>query len=417
MGSVRKHDRSGKLFMDFRYQGKRCREYTDLSDCATNRQLLERFLGKIEREIKAGSFEYAQHFPNSPRAQSATKSPTEDTPRLGTPALESHQASSPQHGVSGSETAPTFDAFAETWFQESEVGWRNSHRRTQRDIVDGHLKPAFKGRPVDTIKKADVLTFRAKLAQTPGRNGRMLSPKRINSILAPLRQILTEASDRYEFNNPYRNIKSLKVPRSDVYPFSLEEVNMIIRKVRPDFRNYYLVRFFTGMRTGEVDGLKWKYVDFERRLILVRETIVDGEETYTKTDASQREIEMSQFVYDALQAQAKATKKKSVYVFCNQQGEPLDHNNVSKRVWYPLLRHLRFDKRRPYETRHTAATLWLAAGENPEWVARQLGHSTTQMLFRVYSRFLPNATRRDGSAFEQLLADRLDVPGGNNDAR
>ena len=49
--------------------------------------------------------------------------------------------------------------------------------------------------------------------------------------------------------------------------------------------------------------------------------------------------------------------------------------------------------RRAYQTRHTAATLWLSAGENPEWIARQLGHSTTEMLFRVYSRYIPNVTR------------------------
>ncbi|MDW2812641.1 site-specific integrase, partial [Acinetobacter baumannii] len=59
--------------------------------------------------------------------------------------------------------------------------------------------------------------------------------------------------------------------------------------------------------------------------------------------------------------------------------------------------------RRAYQTRHTAATLWLSAGENPEWNARQLGHSTTEMLFRVYSRYIPNVTRRDGSAFEAML--------------
>jgi integrase len=57
-----------------------------------------------------------------------------------------------------------------------------------------------------------------------------------------------------------------------------------------------------------------------------------------------------------------------------------------------------------YQTRHTAATLWLAAGENPEWIARQMGHNTTEMLFRVYSRFVPNLTRKDGSAFEALLS-------------
>jgi integrase len=59
--------------------------------------------------------------------------------------------------------------------------------------------------------------------------------------------------------------------------------------------------------------------------------------------------------------------------------------------------------RRAYQTRHTAATLWLAAGENPEWIARQMGHSTTEMLFRVYSRYVPNITRQDGSAFERLM--------------
>jgi integrase len=53
--------------------------------------------------------------------------------------------------------------------------------------------------------------------------------------------------------------------------------------------------------------------------------------------------------------------------------------------------------------RHTAATLMLASGENPEWVAMVLGHTTTEMLFRVYSRFVPNLTRQDGRAFAGLI--------------
>ena len=51
--------------------------------------------------------------------------------------------------------------------------------------------------------------------------------------------------------------------------------------------------------------------------------------------------------------------------------------------------------------------MMLAAGENPEWVAKQLGHANTQMLFQVYSRFVPNLTRRDGSAFEKILENKL----------
>ena len=55
----------------------------------------------------------------------------------------------------------------------------------------------------------------------------------------------------------------------------------------------------------------------------------------------------------------------------------------------------------------TAATLWLASGEAPEWVARQLGHASTQMLFQVYSLYVPNMTRQDGSAIDRLLATRF----------
>ena len=59
------------------------------------------------------------------------------------------------------------------------------------------------------------------------------------------------------------------------------------------------MRFLTGLRTGEVHGLQWQYVDFARRLILVRETFVLGEDEYTKKDSSQRDIQMNQAVFDA----------------------------------------------------------------------------------------------------------------------
>jgi integrase len=116
---------------------------------------------------------------------------------------------------------------------------------------------------------------------------------------------------------------------------------------------------------------------------------------------------MSQPVYDALLLQHKVTGNCD-YVFCTKNGLPLDYGNVSKRVWKPILKYLGLRVRRAYETRHTAATLWLASGENPEWIARQMGHANTEMLFRVYSRYVPNLTRQDGSAFERLLNSNLE---------
>ncbi|MDF5882040.1 site-specific integrase [Pseudomonas aeruginosa] len=224
--------------------------------------------------------------------------------------------------------------------------------------------------------------------------------------MTPLRMILSEAADRFEFTSPYLNIKSLKVPKTDVEPFTLDEVLQILSTVREDFRNYYTVRFFTGMRTAEVDGLQWKYVDFQRRQILIRETWVGGKLDYTKNDGSQREIDMSEPVYQALLGQREKTGSGQ-FVFCTREGTPHAYRNINDRVWYPLLRHLGLRRRRPYQSRHTAATLWLAAGENPEWIARQMGHTTTEMLFRVYSRYVPNLTRRDGSAFDNLIKANL----------
>lgn len=181
---------------------------------------------------------------------------------------------------------------------------------------------------------------------------------------------------------------------------------MILREVRADYRNYYCVRFLTALRTGEVDGLPWRNIDFDRRQILIKQAVVERKIVPVKTDGSFRVVDMSEPVYEALLDQRKATGQFE-YVFCNAAGNPLEHNHVTKRVWHPLLKYLDLERRRPYQTRHTTATLWLASGESPEWIARQMGHSSTEMLFKVYSRYVPNLTRKDGSAFAALLEKKM----------
>jgi integrase len=396
MASIQIRKETGCLIMDFYFQGFRCREQTALTDTAANRKKVQKVLDRIEADIAAGTFDYRRYFPASKNAARFDAAPA------GTATVTMAAPSAPV-----ASPTPLFKDFAETWYLEKEVEWRKSHRITIRRELDS-LISRFGEKAVGQITKADVLAYRAELGKVTARGKETkLSAARINKMLNPLRQILNEAADRFNFPTPYQNIKQLRIKRTDVDPFSLEEVKSILSTVREDFRDYFTVRFFTGMRTGEVDGLKWKYIDFERRLILVRETVVLGDEEYTKTDGSQRDIQMSQLVFDALKRQHTATGKHSDFVFCNRLHKPLDHKNVTNRVWYPLLRHLGLKKRRPYQCRHTAATLWLAAGEAPEWIARQLGHTTTEMLFRVYSRYVPNLTRRDGSAFERLITQSI----------
>lgn len=387
MGKIVERPETGKLFFDFRYAGKRCREQTTLDNTPTNRKKLEAILKRLEAEITLGSFEYHKYFPNSPRALEFTKQAE---------VLKVRQA----------HDTPLFKEFSQDWVGEMKIQWRQSHLETVEGTLKNYLNPYFGEKEVGHITKKDILEFRASLAKVTTRSKKNLSASRINKIMTPLHMILSEAANRYEFSSPYHGIKSLKVPRTDVEPFSIDEVKQVINTVRLDFRNYYSVRFFTGMRTGEIDGLQWQHVDFKRRQILVRQALVEGRLEYTKNDGSFRTIEMSQLVVDALLDQRKSTGGRN-FIFCTRTGGPLSHHNVTKRVWYPLLSHLGLRKRRPYQTRHTAATLWLAAGENPEWIARQMGHTTTEMLFRVYSRYVPNLTRRDGSAFERLIAREM----------
>lgn len=397
MASIRARTESGLLFFDFRYKGTRCREQTTLEDSKTNRTKMEKILKKIEEDIEANNFDYRRYFPNSKLADKF------DSPQ----AIRSKISLATQQAFAASTVTietPSFSDFSAQWFEEFSVGWRRTYISTVRQIIDSRLIPAFGDKAVSNIRREDILSFRSTLAKEPGRKqDSKLSPRRINAIVLVLTQVLNEAADRFNFTTAGDRIKPLKLKKADVMPFSLEEVYRIIETVRPDFKDYFTVRFFTGMRTGEIDGLKWKYVDFEKRLIYVRETFTAGDEDYTKNDTSQRDIRMSQPVYDALKRQYEATGKFSKFVFCNRDGNPIDLHNFCKRVWYPLLQHLGLEKRTPYQSRHTAATLWLAAGEAPEWIARQLGHANTEMLFTVYSRFVPNLTRQDGSAFERLL--------------
>ena len=381
------NSRNGNLYIDFRYIGQRCREQTLLADTKPNRKRLENFVSKMEADIQLGSFRYENYFPQSKKLEQFQS-------------LELMKSTN-----SHKDSSSGFDSFSKVWLEEKKPEWRDSQISNVEDIFRIYLIPHFGNVPLNTISKAKIMTFRGKLVKE-GNNGRTLSASRINHIMTPLRMVLTEASERFDFDSPWKNVKPLSEPKSNVSPFTLEEVMLIINNVRADYKPYYIVRFFTGMRTGEIDGLPWKNIDFERRQIIVDQAVVNGVIGETKTSGSNRVIQMNQLVYDALIEQQILTKHQGEFVFCTKAGTPFNHRNVTKRVWYPLLRYLELDKRNPYQSRHTAATLWLAAGESPEWIAAQMGHSNTKMLFTVYSRYVPNLTRQDGSALDKLLKDR-----------
>lgn len=378
--------------VDFRYRGIRCREQTALDNTPANRKKLEAIVERMEAEMLLGTFRYEAYFPDSPRASRFRASETAGADTVGTEAAP--------------VAMPKLAAFAETWLEENGVRWKDAQVRTVRTNLNAHIRPLLGHRRLDEIDRAEVLQFRSSLANRRRGSGTgRLSNDRINHVMTTLNGIFQEAAARWGIPNPCAGIGRLSVKLPDVHPLTLDEVRLFLDNVRPDFRDYFTVRFFSGLRTGEIDGLKWRYVDFKRNQILVRETLVDSQPETPKNRYSSRDVDMSRTVRRALLRQHAVNGGISNYVFCWPDGQPLDYRTVNRRIWTPTLRYLGLPYRRAYETRHTAATLWLAAGENPEWIARQLGHSSTEMLFRRYSRYVPNLTRRDGSAFESLLTN------------
>jgi integrase len=96
-------------------------------------------------------------------------------------------------------------------------------------------------------------------------------------------------------------------------------------------------------------------------------------------------------------------------VFTGPESGLLNVNALRDRTWYPTLTKAGLRRRIMYQTRHTFASNALAAGEAPSWVAAMLLHASPEMLFSVYARYIPNRTRRDGSALLNRMTERKDA--------
>jgi integrase len=379
MSSIR--SRGGKLVFDFSYQGKRCRETTKLKDCPKDKKLAEEVLSRIEAEILLGQFEYGKYFPKSKKLAKF------------------------QNASTSSGSCMTYAEFYKLWLAENSAPWRPATLATIEGFMDKYILPVFGEVPLNEITKSDLLLFRNGLINTKGRGNKKIGSNHINKIMMKCKVVLTEASNRFDFIDPAKSIKPLKKERTQISPLTLEEVKLFLSTIRKDYKAYFIVRFFTGLRSSEVNGLIWDDLDFNKKALWVRRALVKGEIINTKTDGSYRMVQLSTLVVNALKQHKSSANFIGLDdpVFSKADGSYLSNDYVGKYVWHPLLRLLNLKPRAMYQTRHTAASIWLASGESPEWIARQLGHSSTEMLFRTYSRYVPNMTKTDGVLVDQYL--------------
>ena len=133
-----------------------------------------------------------------------------------------------------------------------------------------------------------------------------------------------------------------------------------------------------------------------------------GRAETTKTAAGRRSVKLLRPALEALKAQKAHTFLADSEVFQNPRTLErwAGDGPIRKTMWVPAMKKAGVRYRRPYQTRHTYASMMLSAGEHPMWVAKQMGHTDWTMIARVYGRWMPSADMDAGSKAEILWADK-----------
>ncbi len=97
------------------------------------------------------------------------------------------------------------------------------------------------------------------------------------------------------------------------------------------------------------------------------------------------------------------------YFFCTENADRIDLNNLRKYVWVPALTKANVRVREMKQTRHSFATNALSFGENPLWIAKVMGHCNTEMIIKVYGRYIEDAKgTKDGNCMSNAYREFMD---------
>jgi integrase len=301
--------------------------------------------------------------------------------------------------------ATPFSVYASAWLERKKATIARSTYGDYLSIWKRYILPYFGNMPLCRVTRLDVEEFLGKLPD--------ISAKRKNNILVPLKCLFNDATRRGDMEeSPTEHIRRFREAKPFADPFSFPEMKRFLDHVDPRYEAYFTTAFLTGMRPNEMIALKWASVDFEMRCITVREGRVLGIEGPPKTMSSCRDVDLLDPLLEVLRRHRQTSRRDAGRVFTNRHGNPLEVNNLRNRVWYPTIYKTGLRKRTMYQTRHTFASLMLSHGEDPLWVARMLGHTSLDMIFKHYGKFIRNRSRKDGGRFLEGLKAAESAPDG-----
>ncbi|MCW2659202.1 MAG: integrase [Mycobacterium sp.] len=236
-----------------------------------------------------------------------------------------------------------------------------------------------------------------------------LAPKTVRNVHAFLHRALVDAvAWKYLTDNPASNVKPPRRPRTRRQVWKPEEIRTFLASVRHDrFAALFLLELTTGIRRGQVCGLKWDAVDLDRGEITVHNNrvVVGGEardKAGGKTRNADQTISIDHATVDALRRWRKIQEEERAffgddyhpgdYVFTYEDGRPLHPDSIRQRfdrlaAAAGLLR-ITF-----HDLRHSYATGALRAGISPKVISERIGHANVGFFLETYAHVLGNDDR------------------------
>lgn len=276
----------------------------------------------------------------------------------------------------------TIHEYSNIWFKQKQRNWSHTTIRGYSQKYNSYIKPIW-GHLLLSEFKTSMFDEWASESD--------LSGKSINEVRNVLNQIFKRAYyDGVIDNNPIERIERYKQNSSEPNPFTTKEINKILSALDAPYRQFFQFAFYTGLRTGELLGLRWEDLDLAREVAHIRVNITSGIEKSPKTTGSIRTVELHPIAIEAINS-LKTTKyinSNRIFIDPKTMKEYKYADGLRKYVWKPALKKMNIPYRYPYQCRHTYASMMLTQGENPMWVAKQMGHADWGMIRKVYGRWI-----------------------------
>jgi integrase len=278
-----------------------------------------------------------------------------------------------------------------------------------------HVLPRLGARTLSSLRTEDIDRLIAEL-EAEGK-----APGTVRNVVVPLRKMLADAVRQgLLLANPAVRADlppAQEFAGKEIPPEHTDAIRSALAELAPNDplrneRDLFYVHFFdialgTGLRLGELRGLRWSDVDRERRLIRVERAYSRDALRRPKTRSGVRAVPLFPSVEAALRELAARAVERGRYapaelVFASPRGTPLQPSNFRQRVWDPALRRagLEEDRYRFHDLRHTCVSRLVAAGADVKLVQAVAGHANPLITLKRYSHLLDARVTEAAARFD-----------------